>query len=115
MIRTLLAVSLGCGLALADPSPLVSGEDPTSCFTRMDGAGTLPTVGVSGMPFSSALHVKTGAVSPTANAWDIRPRCFQTLAAQKGDVVAVTFFMRAIAAPDGRGLCKFVVERGDTP
>src|SRR5260370_12256588 len=102
MIRTLLAVSLGYGLALADPSPLVSGVDPTTCFTRMEGAGTLTTVGVSGMPFSSALHVKTGAVSPTANAWDIRPRCFQTLSAQKGDVMAVSFLMRTLASPDGR-------------
>ena len=99
---------------MADPSPLVSG-DPLACFNRIDGAATLSTVAVSGMPFTRALHVKTGAVSATANAWDIRPRCFSTLAARQNDVVAVTFWMRAIAAPDGRGLTSFVLERNDSP
>jgi endo-1,4-beta-xylanase len=115
--RTILAALgiLGAASAvLADPSPLVSG-DPLTCFSRIDGAATASTVTVSGMPFTSALHVKTGAVPDTANAWDIRPRCFSTLAARQNDVVAVTFWMRATAAPGGRGLTSFVLERNDSP
>ena len=115
--RTILAVFgilLAASAALADPSPLVSG-DPLTCFNRIDGAATVSTVTVSGMPFVRALHVKTGAVAASANAWDIRPRCFSTLAARQNDVVAVTFWMRAVAAPDGRGLTSFVLERNDSP
>ncbi|MCX6632524.1 MAG: endo-1,4-beta-xylanase [Candidatus Solibacter sp.] len=117
LARAILATLLGAAAALADPAPLVSG-DPLACFNRFDGAaagGTLSTVTVDGMPFARALHVKTAAVSPTANAWDIRSRCFSTLAARKDDVVAVTFWMRAITAPDGRGLTSFVLERNDSP
>src|ERR1035437_6184794 len=113
LARAILATLLLAAAAWADPSPLVPG-DPLACF-NMSGAGTLSTVPVSGMPFARALHVKTGAVPATANAWDIRPRCFSTLAARQDDVVAVTFWMRAIAAPDGRGLTSFVLERNDSP
>src|ERR1035437_2433769 len=115
LARAILATLLLAAAALADPSPLVPG-DPLDCFfARMDGAGTRSIVGVSGMPFAGALHVKTGAVAATANAWDIRPRCFSTLAARQNDVVAVTFWMRTIAAPDGLGLTSFVLERNDSP
>ena len=103
----------GAAAGLADPSPLVSG-DPLACF-QMSGAGSLTTVTVSGMSFSSALHVKTGAVSANANAWDIRPRCFATLAAKQNDVVAAAFWMRATAAPGGKGFTSFVLERTDSP
>jgi hypothetical protein len=112
--RAIPAFLLWASAALADPSPLVSG-DPLTCFNRIDGAGTLSTVSVSGMPFVRALHVKTGVVAAAANAWDIRPRCFSTLAARQNDVVAVTFWMRAIAAPEGLGLTSFVLERNDSP
>jgi hypothetical protein len=112
LARALFTFLLGGAAALADPSPLVSG-DPLDCFNRIDGAGTLTTVAVGGMPFARALHVKTGAVSATANSWDIRPRCFSTLAARQDDVVAVTFWMRATAAPGGLGLTSFVLERND--
>src|SRR5450759_5307489 len=108
------AVLLLAAAAVADPAPLVPG-DPLAGFNRMEGAGTLSSVDVSGMPFAHALHVKTGAVAATANAWDIRPRCFSTLAARQDDVVAVTFWMRATAAPDGRGFTSFVLERNDSP
>jgi uncharacterized protein (TIGR03437 family) len=112
--RAIPAFFLWASAALADPSPLVPG-DPLTCFNRIDGAGTMSTVSVSGMPFVRALHVKTGVVAAAANAWDIRPRCFSTLAARQNDVVAVAFWMRAIAAPDGRGLTSFVLERNDSP
>jgi uncharacterized protein (TIGR03437 family) len=112
--RVLLTFLLGAAAALADPSPLVSG-DALDCFNTFDGALTLSVVTVGGMPFAKALHVKTGAVAATANPWDIRPRCFSTLAARQNDVVAVTFWMRAIAAPGGLGLASFVLERNDSP
>jgi hypothetical protein len=57
------------------------------------------------------LQIKTGAAAATANAWDIRPRCFSTLAAPQNNVVAVTFWMRAVTAPDDRGLTSFVLQR----
>jgi endo-1,4-beta-xylanase len=114
LARAVLVTLFWAAAALADPSSLVSG-DPLSCFNRMDGAGTLSTVAVSGMPFLHALHVKTGAVPATANAWDIRPRCFSTLAARQDDVVAVSFWMRATASPAGRGFTSFVLERNDSP
>src|ERR1019366_641806 len=114
LARAVLAALLLAAAALADPSPLVPG-DPLDCFNRFEGGVTVSTVPVSGMPFARALHVKTGAVAATANAWDIRPRCFSTLAARQNDVVAVTFWMRATAAPDGRGFTSFVLERNDSP
>jgi endo-1,4-beta-xylanase len=114
LARAILAALLLAAAALADPSPLVPG-DPLDCFNRFEGGVTVSTVPVSGMPFARALHVKTGAVAATANAWDIRPRCFSTLAARQNDVVAVTFWMRATAAPDGRGFTSFVLERNDSP
>jgi GH35 family endo-1,4-beta-xylanase len=101
-------------LCAADPASLVSG-DPLVCFNRMDGDGTMTRVSVSGMPFATAMHVKTGAVPDTANAWDIRPRCFATLAAQKDDVVVAAFWMRTTAAPAGIGSTTFVVERTISP
>jgi endo-1,4-beta-xylanase len=113
LAHAIFVTAVGAAAALADPSPLVSG-DPLNCF-NMSGAGTLSTVPVSGMPFARALHVKTGAVSATANPWDIRPRCFATQAARQNDVVAATFWMRVIAAPDGLGLTSFVLERNDSP
>ena len=114
LARAVLVTLFWAAAALADPSSLVTG-DPLSCFNRIDGAGTLSTVAVNGMPFLRALHVKTGAVSATANAWDIRPRCFATLAARQDDVVAVSFWMRATASPGGRGFTSFVLERNDSP
>ena len=114
LARALLTFLLGGAAALADPSPLISG-DPLDCFNQFEGALTHSIVPVGGMPFTRALDVKTGAVAATANAWDIRPRCFSTLAARQNDVVAVTFWMRAIAAPGGLGLTSFVLERNDSP
>ena len=112
--RVFLTFLLGAAAALADPAPLVAG-DPLDCFNQFEGALTHSIVPVSSMPFTRALHAKTGAVAATANAWDMRPRCFSTLAARQNDVVAVTFWMRAIAAPDGVGLTSFVLERNDSP
>ncbi|MCU1236104.1 MAG: glycoside hydrolase, family 16 [Candidatus Solibacter sp.] len=114
MLRRALLIALLGIPALADPAPLVTG-DPLACFTRIDGAGTLTNVAIAGMPFTRALHVKTGALSPTANPWDVRPRCSITQAAKQNDVVAVTFWLRTIAAPDSRGLTTFVLERNDSP
>ena len=61
---------------------------------------TLATVPVTGMPFARALRVKTGAVPATANAWDIRPRCFSTLAARQNDVRAQLALARRLEESD---------------
>ncbi|MEO8369798.1 MAG: endo-1,4-beta-xylanase [Candidatus Solibacter sp.] len=115
MLRRTVFIALWMAAsAWADPSSLTTGDSLT-CFNRLDGAATVTTVSVAGMPFASALRVKTGAVSATANAWDIRPRCFATQPARKDDVVAVTFWMRTLSSPDGRGLASFVLERNDSP
>ena len=114
LLRALFAVFFGVSAALADPSPLVTG-DPLVCFTRIDGGAVVTNVSVTGMPFTRALHVKTGAVAPTANPWDIRPRCFSTQAAKQNDVVAVTFWMRTTSAAGDIGLTSFVLERNDSP
>jgi len=114
MFRSLTLTIALAAAAWADPAPLIAG-DPLACFNRIDGAGTLSTVDVTGTAFSRAIHVKTGAVASTANAWDVRPRCFSTQAASKNDVVAVTFWMRTTASAAGRGFASFVLERNDSP
>jgi endo-1,4-beta-xylanase len=93
---------------------LVPG-DPLSCFTHSEGGLIAATVGVSGMPFTSALDLKTGDVSASANSWDIRQRCFTTAAAAQADTVLAVFWMRGISAPDNLGLTTFVLERNDSP
>ena len=47
LARAVLVTLFWAAAALADPSPLVSG-DTLSCFNRIDGAGTLSAVAVSG-------------------------------------------------------------------
>lgn len=102
-------------LTLAQTSLFVS-SDPYSCFT-MEGqpSSTLQVVSVEGMSFNRALRVRTNAVSDTANAWDIRPRCFSTRPAAKGDTALATFWVRALAGPGGRAFTSFVVEKGASP
>jgi uncharacterized protein (TIGR03437 family) len=112
--RALFAAFLGASAAFASPAPLVTG-DPLTCFTRVDGAAAVTNVPVAGMPFNRSLHVATGAVAASANPWDIRPRCFTTQPAKQNDVVAVTFWMRTLAAPNDLGLTSFVLERNDSP
>jgi endo-1,4-beta-xylanase len=117
MARILLAALIAAFSVVAlhaDPVSLVAG-DPLACFNRMEGAGTMTPVSVSGQPFSTAIRIKTGAVADNANPWDIRPRCFSTLPAQQNDVIAVTFWMRTIQAQAGKGFTTFVVERGNSP
>ncbi len=101
-------------LMYAEPTTLVPG-DPLACFNRMEGAGTLLVVPVDAMPFPSAIDLKTGDVAADANAWTIRARCFNTLAQKQNDVVAASFWMRTISAPNGKGVATFVVEHGASP
>ena len=115
--RTILAVFgilLAASAALADPSPLVSG-DPLTCFNRIDGAGNADHCRRHRHALLRAIHVKTEAVAATANAWDIRPRCFSTLARNRTMWSPSTFWMRTIASPAGRGFTSFVLERNDSP
>ena len=114
ILLLLLVAAFTGGDLHADPSSLVAG-DPMACFSGIEGAGSMKVVSVSDQPFSTAIHVKTGDVPNGANPWDIRPRCFNTLAAQQNDVVAVTFWMRTIQAPGEKGLATFVLERGNSP
>jgi uncharacterized protein (TIGR03437 family) len=93
---------------------LVTG-DPLSCFTQSEGGLLASTVAVTGMPFSSALDLKTGNVAKSANAWDIRQRCFETGAASQADTVLAVFWMRAVSSSSNLGLTTFVLERNGTP
>lgn len=111
----ILLFALAALPVLADPVSLVTVADPISCFNRMEGAGTLTTVPVTGQSFTTAIDVKTGAISATANAWDIRPRCFATAAANQNDVVGVTFWVRAVSTQAGKGFTSFVVEQNVSP
>ncbi len=112
-IGVVLAVAIVPAAFCADPFALVQG-DPLSCF-QMSGAGSMTRVSVSSMPFATAIRVRTGAIPANANAWDIRPRCFTTLAARQDDVVVAAFWMRTVSAAAGKGLATFVVERGTAP
>jgi uncharacterized protein (TIGR03437 family) len=114
MLRLLLIV-LAFAKAGAASMPLIPG-DPIDCFA-MSGPGMLSKVDVSGMPFTRALHVKTGTVAISANPWDIRPRCFNTAAAAKDDTILAVFWMRTTTtvSSDGKGLTTFVLERNDSP
>ena len=114
-IPLLLLVTAFTGSGLhADPVSLVAG-DALACFSTIDGKGAMTAVGVTDQPFSTAIHIKTEGVPDNANPWDIRPRCYNTLATRQNDVVAVTFWMRTIHAPGDKGLATFVVERANSP
>jgi endo-1,4-beta-xylanase len=114
MIRNLLFLlpALAWGQT---PISLING-DPLACFT-MSGASAsnLSTVPVTGMPFNRAMRVRTGEVSASANPWDIRPRCFNTLAASQDDTVVAVFWMRTLSSPEGRGYTTFVAEMSASP
>jgi endo-1,4-beta-xylanase len=119
MIRSLLALLLLLSCAahaqsLSAPVSLVPG-DVLSCFNRSEGNMSRSLVSVQGMPFTQAMHLKTGNVSATANAWDIRSRCFTTYPAAKDSTVVATFWMRTTAAPDGKGFTTFVHEQNVSP
>jgi len=107
---------LVCSLSIClyGQTPLTPG-DPLSCFTQSEGGLIAATIAITGMPFSSALDLKTGDVSTSANAWDIRQRCFTTASATQADTVLAVFWMRTISAPDNLGLTTFVLERNGSP
>jgi uncharacterized protein (TIGR03437 family) len=111
MLRFVLAFLFGCVYGQTTLTP----GDALICFTDSEGSVIASTVPVSGMPFSSALDLKTGAVSSSANSWDIRQRCFSTAAASQTDTVLAVFWMRTVTAPDNLGLTTFVLERNDAP
>ena len=70
---------------------------------------------VDGMPFTNAVRVKTGDVPSGTNSWDIRPRCFTTIAVAKNDTLLATFWMRTISAPQDKGYTTFVLEQNVSP
>jgi len=113
MVRFAILLCIPLAGVAQTPSPLLNG-DPLACFA-MEGAGSYQLVSVDGMPFNRAMRVRTGDISASANPWDIRPRCFNTLPARKDDTVLATFWMRTRSGPDGRGFTTFVVEKGASP
>ena len=111
---SVLLVICAAGAAFAASTPMIPTPDPLTCFA-MSGSATQGTVDVSGMPFSTALHLKTGAVASSANSWDIRTRCFSSNAAAKDDTGLAVFWMRTTASTEGKGYTTFVLERNDSP
>lgn len=76
-------------------------------------ASNLWTADVTGQPFARALHIRG---SNSANAWDIRARCFNTQAAKRGDVLLATFWMRTTSSTEGAaGYATFVIENNKSP
>jgi len=114
MLRYLILVLMGCGtLAAQQPVSIING-DPLSCFS-MSGAAALnlTIVNVQGQPFSRAWHIKTP--NNSANPWDIRIRCFNTLPASKGDTILARFWMRTLVSGARPGMTTLVVEKGRDP
>ncbi len=108
-----LALLAACASASAQQWPSLLGTDFFSCFTSREGDVTAIPVDVTHPEFTRALHIRTG--SAAANPWNTRVRCFQTLAAQRGDTILVTFWMRTTASPTGTGYVEFVNEKGADP
>jgi hypothetical protein len=55
-IGAVLCAALASAALCADQSSLAPG-DPLVCFDRIDGAGSMTRVSISGMPFSTAIRV----------------------------------------------------------
>lgn len=92
--------------------------DPFACFTMLDdrpGNASLSTIAVDGQGFSLAWDLRI--LDATANAWDVRLRCFDTRPVSKGDIIVATFWMRAITPGQGQtqGNATFVFERRASP
>ncbi|MGD0200582.1 MAG: endo-1,4-beta-xylanase [Bryobacteraceae bacterium] len=118
MLRHLGSLLLACGIAAAQQTSPVLATDPFACFAMSapSPAGDyaeLRTVDVNGPGFTQAFHLTTKKLS--ANAWDIRIRCFQTLAARENDTILARFWMRTISPQAADGYTTFVVEKGADP
>jgi uncharacterized protein (TIGR03437 family) len=73
----------------------------------------MTVVNVDGQPFTRAMHVST--LKTSANAWDLRIRCFSTLPAKQNDTVLATFWLRSTGAPGSTAFTSFVIEKGKDP
>jgi endo-1,4-beta-xylanase len=115
-VTRLLSAAVLLAATAAAQSALLPA-DPISCFSLSapgSAYASMSIVNVQGMPFSRALRVST--LQTSANPWDIRPRCFSTQPAQKGDTVLTTFWMRlASGGTDGLGITTFVIEKSADP
>ncbi len=109
----LLAALLAVPGLPQQPVSIIRG-DPFACFS-MHGApaSSLAIIGVDGMPFTRAWRIRTPWLS--ANPWDIRIRCFDTLPVKRGDTILATFWMRTVTSQSGVGLTTLVVEKGKEP
>lgn len=106
MLRALLAI---LPLAAFGQSPVLK-SDPFSCFT-MSGAPAAD-MQISTVDGTRVWRVK-GA--KTTNPWDVRIRCFDTLAVNRGDTIVATFRMRTLRAEGGLGATALVFEKGTAP
>ncbi len=79
------------------------------------GGASSAVVEVAGPGFSRALRLRTGTVAANANAWDVRARCFSTAPVNQGDTVLARFWMRTVESPAGKGITRFVIEKGASP
>lgn len=106
--------SIGCiGVMAQQPVSIING-DPLSCFAMSGAAASnLGIVAVQGQPFARAWHIKTP--NNSANPWDIRIRCFNTLPVNKGDTILARFWMRTVVSGARPGMTTFVVEKGKDP
>lgn len=112
------ALLVCCRALLAQSGTALLNGDPFGCFTTLDGSpgdASLSTVAVDGQGFSVAWDLRTS--NATANAEDVRLRCFDTRPVLKGDIIVATFWMRAITPGQGQaqGNATFVFERGASP
>jgi endo-1,4-beta-xylanase len=113
MVRGFLFLLLAAGSLARAQQPSLLATDFFSCFTQTQGNLTVTQVVVDHPQFSRALHIRTNGTS--ANPWDTRVRCFDTLAAHRNDTILVTFWMRTTASPAGWGSTEFVLEKGADP
>ncbi len=99
---------------MAQDHPSLINGDPLSCFSLSGTSyASLAIMDVTGQPFAKAWHIKTA--TPAPNAWDIRIRCFQTNAAQAGDTVLASFWMRTTNSGSGNGFASLVLEENQSP
>lgn len=113
MLRLLFLLLVSPLLVWAQSGTSLLNGDPLSCFTRVDGGSrvSFTTVDATGPGFTRAWRLTTNSMS--ANAWDLRLRCFSTVAVKRGDVSVATFYVRS--ARSTPAFTTFVVEQSVSP
>jgi GH35 family endo-1,4-beta-xylanase len=106
--------------SLSSPAPLL-GDDPVGAF-RYSGpssgptSGAMETVPVEGMPFATALRLRTLSLPETGgNEWDVRIRARGAAPVSAGDKILAEFWMRCIEPENGDCILRLNVERDGSP